>query len=112
MSTPTHRQRIRSALNRCAAEEGNGTAAGLAVEEAIALTSAEYVSRLSPDALPIPPLMGATEAAEVLGVSTSNLGKVTGLVEVQRLTRGALYRASDVQRIAAERAARRAEASA
>jgi hypothetical protein len=44
----------------------------------------------------LPPLMGNAEAADALGVKTSNVGKVSGLASVYDLTRGALFLTDDV----------------
>lgn len=111
MSTPTHDQRVRSAIKHAAAEiDADSTARMVTTELAKVTGWAEVVRVIPEEELPLPRLMGATEAAEALGVTTSNLGKVSGLVAAVVLTRGSLYRAVDVARLARERAARRAEA--
>lgn len=52
----------------------------------------------------VPELMGATEAAAELEVTTSNLGRIKDLPKpVQRLSRGDLYRASEIRALARKR---------
>lgn len=52
----------------------------------------------------VPPLAGFAEAAEILGVSTSNLQKVAGLPEpVARLKSGSVWLVSDLRALARKR---------
>lgn len=57
------------------------------------------------DAVVIPPLWGVTEVAQELGVTTSNLDRVSGLppVRVDYLKGGRLWLREEIEEFASER---------
>lgn len=110
MSTPTAEQTIRAGANRLERESGAGFAADTLVREALRRVPpeqviADFLAVLGEASWPIPRLMGMKAAAEALGVRDSNLHKVRELVPALKLDRGNLYRATDVERLAQQRAA-------
>jgi hypothetical protein len=90
MATPTDQQQIRATLRRAAKNEGGGHAAQIALEGAALVTEPSYVVWLAchlwpdhapqpavPEATAVPPLMGAAEAADLLGMQATNLKRLS-----------------------------------
>lgn len=87
-------ERAMEALDRHGVPRHNGNHRLSLVERIDALATGQTV----------PELMGATEAATTLGVTTSNLGRVARMpAPIQTLTRGDLYLAEAVRELAAKR---------
>jgi hypothetical protein len=119
MATPTDEQRIRATLRRAMRERGADEAAWLALSQAVQIVGAPAVRRAivalgAIDALnnaqPLPPLLGAAEAADVLGMKATNLKRLSPPLPVAAVISGRIpvYRESDVMAAKGRRDARRA----
>jgi hypothetical protein len=118
MATPTDQQQIRATLRRAAKTAGDEAAAGLALSEAVRLfggppvqRAIQSVSAIHPTiTTPLPTLMGAAEAADVLGMKATNLKRLSPPLPVAAVISGRIpvYRESDVMAAKRRRDARRA----
>jgi hypothetical protein len=128
MATPTDQQQIRATLRRAARNEGDGHATRLVIGAAVDLfgmacvvdaatallvfdpTPALPEVTAAPDSLP--PLLGAAEAADVLGMKATNLKRLSPPLPVAAVISGRIpvYRESDVMAAKERRDARRAAA--
>jgi hypothetical protein len=123
MATPTDQQQIRR--HAAAAREEGGSeghaAAWLALSNAVQVLGAPVVRqaivqlgvRASGEDGPLPPLLGAAEAADVLGMKATNLKRLSPPLPVARAVisgRIPVYRESDVMAAKERRDARRAAA--
>jgi hypothetical protein len=126
VSTPTDLQQVRASLRRHARNEGDDAAARLAIRAAIDIVGMACVvdavrttapislafgglDEPSPD---LPPLMGASEAADVLGMKATNLKRLSPPLPVAAVISGRIpvYLVADVMAAKARRDARRAAA--
>jgi hypothetical protein len=110
MATPTDQQQIRSTLRRHALYEGPWAAAHLAIQCAVEICGMERVVDAATSLLvfdpaepaaeltDLPPLMGAAEAAAMLGMKTTNLKRLSPPLPVAARISGRLpvYREADV----------------
>lgn len=125
MSTPTDEQQLRATLRRAERNVGTERAALMAVEQAVSILGMADVvnaatAHLVFDPVPcleapssaLPPLMGAQEAADVLGMKATNLKRLSPPLPVAAVVSGRIpiYLASDVREAKARRDARRAAA--
>jgi hypothetical protein len=120
MATPTDQQQIRATLRRHAKKEGDYAAAWLALSNAVQVLGAPVVRqaivqlgvRASGEDGPLPPLLGAAEAADVLGMKATNLKRLSPPLPVAAVISGRIpvYRESDVMAAKERRDARRAAA--
>lgn len=108
MSTPSNRTRIRSAINLVTRDANRHGAAAYAVEEAIRVTSPEFIVREASKGL-----LGASDAAKILGVNNAtNIWKQKGLPEpfarINGGRRDPVWLAVTIYAFAEERAKRKA----
>jgi hypothetical protein len=123
MATPTDQQQIRATLRRHERNEGSGAAARLAIGAAVDIVGMACVVDAATGllvfdptpAMPeitsaLPPLLGAAEAADVLGMKATNLKRLSPPLPVAAVISGRIpvYREADVLAAKARRDARRA----
>lgn len=119
MATPTDQQQIRATLRRHAREYGATAGARLAIASAVEIFGSTLVAGEAgamlvigePTVPPpsVPPLMGAAEAADVLGMKATNLKRLSPPLPVAAVISGRIpvYRESDVMAAKARRDERR-----
>jgi hypothetical protein len=120
MATPTDQQQIRATIRRHARTAGDYAAARLAAQGAIDVVGFAQWMTVALDMLPepyrdekpLPPLLGAAEAADVLGMKATNLKRLSPPLPVAAVISGRIpvYRESDVMAAKERRDARRAAA--
>jgi hypothetical protein len=117
MATPTDQQQIRATLRRHARNHGRDEAAWLALSQAVQTLGAVHVRNamhgfgfVDAKTAPLPPLLGAAEAADVLGMKATNLKRLSPPLPVAAVISGRIpvYREADVMAAKARRDARRA----
>lgn len=85
MSVPTPEQRLRSAFRAIAKVSSPEDTVRVVVSELLAFAEREGVSKR----LAVPALMGASEAADLLGMFTTNLKRLSPqLTEITRVSNG------------------------
>jgi alpha-beta hydrolase superfamily lysophospholipase len=121
VSTPTDEQQIRATLRRAERNHGTEAAAVMAVAETVGvlgipatlhgLHECDGLIVSAPD-VELPPLLGAQEAADILGMKATNLKRLSPPLPVAAVVSGRIpvYREADVLAKKAERDARRAAA--
>jgi hypothetical protein len=116
MATPTDQQQIRATLRRLSRDRGPEEAVRLTLVEAMNIigvgTVRDVVRIVWPEPSSVPPLMGAAEAADVLGMKATNLKRLSPPLPVAAVISGRIpvYRESDVMAAKERRDARRAAA--
>jgi hypothetical protein len=121
MATPTDQQQIRATLRRAERNMGTERAAYMAVDEAAEILGESAMLNAALERLPVlpedgsaaemlPPLLGAAEAADVLGMKATNLKRLSPPLPVAAVISGRIpvYRESDVMAAKRRRDARRA----
>jgi hypothetical protein len=114
MATPTDQQQIRATLRRAGRTRSADQVALMAVAEAIDIVGLPYVINAAAELLPangpLPRLLGAAEAADVLGMKATNLKRLSPPLPVAAVISGRIpvYREADVMAAKARRDARRA----
>jgi hypothetical protein len=121
MATPTDQQQIRATLRRHERNEGSGAAARLAIGAAVDIVGMACVVDAATGllvfdptpAMPevtsaLPPLLGAAEAADVLGMVSTNLKRLSPPLPVVAVISGRIpvYLERDVLAAKARRDAR------
>lgn len=103
MSTPTDQQQIRATLRRHAREYGATAAVRLAIGSAVGMYGSRVVAgeagaMLDMGHAALPPLLGASEAADLLGMKATNLKRLSPPLPVAAVISGRIpvYRESDV----------------
>jgi hypothetical protein len=122
VSTPTDEQQIRATLRRAERNHGTEAAAVMAVAETVGvlgtpamlhgLRECDSLVVSAPADASLPPLLGAQEAADILGMKATNLKRLSPPLPVAAVVSGRIpvYREADVLAKKAERDARRGAA--
>lgn len=120
MSTPTDEQQLRATLRRAERNVGTDEAARVVLAQACAILGVPSVFNairgagadglIPSSSESLPPLMGAAEAADVLGMKATNLKRLSPPLPVAAVISGRIpvYRESDVMAAKQRRDARRA----
>jgi hypothetical protein len=115
MATPTDQQQIRATLRRAARNMGAAEAAHMFVVQAADILGMGEMSGaamvwLDMPERALPPLLGAAEAADVLGMKATNLKRLSPPLPVAAVISGRIpvYREADVMAAKARRDARKA----
>jgi hypothetical protein len=92
MATPTDQQQIRATLRRLSRDRGPEEAVRLTLVEAMNIigvgTVRDVVRIVWPEPSSVPPLMGAAEAADLLGMQATNLKRLSPPLLPARDTEG------------------------